>query len=182
MSLEAMYRSGQTLDEFLDGAGENAALVRAVARRTAVSEDVSAAVRAIGGSWHLLVPTEDWCGDSTNSLPVIARLAADAGNVDLRILERDEHPGLMDAHLAVTGARAIPVVIVLDSAFHERGWWGSRPQALQALVNTAWKGLSKQDRYREVRRWYVSDKGLSTATEIAALVQTIAAHSPVAAV
>jgi nicotinamidase-related amidase len=180
MSLEAMYRSGQTFDEFLDGAGENAALIRAVARRTTIAPDVSAAISALGGHWHFLVLTEDWCGDSTNSLPVIARLA-DAGNVDLRILKRDEHPGLMDRHLAGTGARAIPVVMVLDAAFEERGWWGSRPRALQARVDTEWKALAKQDRYREVRHWYVADKGTSTAREIAALVESIAAASAVVA-
>lgn len=181
MSLEAMYRLGQTFDEFLDGAGENAALLRAVARRTTIAPDVAAAIAALGGRWHFLVLTEDWCGDSTNSLPVIARLAADAGNVDLRILKRDEHPELMDRHLAVTGARAIPVVMVLDAAFEERGWWGSRPRALQALVDTDWKALSKQDRYREVRQWYVADKGASTAREIAALVESTAAADSLAA-
>ncbi len=124
MSLEAMYRLGQTFDEFLASAGENSALLRAVARRTVLPEEISAGVRAAGGPWHFLVLTEDWCGDSTNSLPVIARLAADAGNVDVRILKRDEHPALMDTHLAATGARAIPVVMVLDAAFEERGWWG----------------------------------------------------------
>ncbi len=170
MSLESMYTLGQTFDEFLAGAGENASLLRAVSRRTVVPEEISAAIRDAGGPWYLLVLTEDWCGDSTNSLPVIARLAADAGNVGLRILKRDEHPALMDAHLAVSGARAIPVVIVLDASFHEKGWWGSRPRALQALVDTTWRGLSKQDRYRAVRQWYVADKGLTTAREIAALI------------
>jgi Thioredoxin len=179
MSLEAMYQSGQTFDEFLDDAGENAALLRAVARRTVVPGEISDGLRALGGQWHLLVLTEDWCGDSTNTLPVFARLAADAGNVDLRILKRDEHPGLMDSHLAVTGARAIPVVMVLDASFEEKGWWGSRPRALQTLVETAWKELSKQDRYREVRQWYVHDRGRSTSTEIAALVRAIAASAEV---
>jgi hypothetical protein len=179
MSLEAMYRLGQTFDEFVDDAGEHAALLRAVARRIMVPEEISASIRAVGGHWHFLVLTEHWCGDSTNSLPVIARLATDAGNVDVRILMRDEHPALMDAHLAVTGARAIPVVIVLDASFEEKGWWGSRPRALQSLVATTWKALSKEDRYREVRHWYVSDKGISTAREIAALVQAAAASEAV---
>ncbi len=178
MSSEAVYRLGQTFDEFVAGAGEHAALLRAVARRTVVPNDVADGIRSIGGQWHLRVLTEDWCGDSTNSLPVIARLAADAGNVDLRILKRDEHPALMDAHLAVSGARAIPVVMVLDEAFEEKGWWGSRPRALQALVSTTWKDLSKEDRYREVRHWYVSDKGVSTAREIGALIARIAESAP----
>jgi thioredoxin-like negative regulator of GroEL len=164
-----------SFDKFVDGAGEHAPLLRAVARRTQIPRDFSERLRALGGQWHVLVLTEDWCGDSTNALPVIARLAADAGNVDLRILKRDEHPALMDAHLAVTGARAIPVVIVLDAAYEERGWWGSRPRALQRLVDTEWKHLSKVDRYTEVRRWYVSDKGTSIAEELTALLTRVGA-------
>ena len=97
MTFEAEYQAGQTFDEFVTTAGEHAALLRAVARRTVIPSDIAAGIRAIGGQWHLLVLTEDWCGDSTNSLPVIARLAADAGNVDLRVLRRDEHPELMDS-------------------------------------------------------------------------------------
>ena len=71
--------------------------------------------------------------------------------------------------------------MVLDASFEEKGWWGSRPRALQALVSTEWRELSKEDRYREVRHWYVSDKGVSTASEIAALLHEIADAAPVSA-
>ena len=69
---------------------------------------------------------------------------------------------------------------VTHESFEEKGWWGSRPRALQALINAHWKELSKADRYVEVRRWYVADKGVSTAEEIAALLLGIAAREPVA--
>ena len=180
MSLEPEFRSGKTFDEFVDGAGEHGVLLRAVERRTVVTAPLSAKIAATGRQWHLLVMTEDWCGDSVNSLPVIARLAADAGNVDLRIVSREANPALMNSHLAVTGARAIPVVILLDESFEEKGWWGSRPRALQAEIDAHWKALSKADRYVEVRRWYVADRGVSTAEEIAALLLGIAAREPVA--
>ena len=92
----------------------------------------------------------------------------------------DANPELMDSHLSPTGGRAIPVVILLDADFVERGWWGSRPRALQAWVNSEGAALSKEDRYLEARRWYVADRGESTATEIAQLIADAAVRVPAA--
>ncbi len=174
MSLEQSFASGRTFAEFLDSTGEHAPLWHAVTRRSQVADYVAAALSDLGGQWHLLVLAEDWCGDAVNSLPVVARLAESVPNVDLRILSRDAHPELMDAHLSPSGGRAIPVVILLDAAFVERGWWGSRPRALQTWIDEQGATLAKQDRYREARRWYVTDRGESTAREIAAMVTAAA--------
>ena len=180
MSLEHTFLAGQTFEEFVASTGEHAPLWQAVTRRTTVSSEISAHVEAQGGTWHLLVLAEDWCGDAVNSLPVVARLAASVSNVDLRIVSRDANPELMDSHLSPTGGRAIPVVILLDADFVERGWWGSRPRALQAWVNSEGAALSKEDRYLEARRWYVADRGASTATEIAQLIADAAVRVPAA--
>jgi hypothetical protein len=83
----------------------------------------------------------------------------------LRVLRRDENPDLMDAHLT-GGARAIPVVMLLDEQFVERGWWGSRPAELQSWLAGPGQSLSKEERYREVRRWYARDRGRSVVEEI----------------
>lgn len=37
---------------------------------------------------------EDWCGDVIANLPVLARLAAEAGTLDVRIFYRDQNPDL----------------------------------------------------------------------------------------
>jgi hypothetical protein len=107
-------------------------LWRNAARLTRVPDDAVARAAAVPGTWHLLALSEDWCGDAVNTLPHVARLADQAPNLDLRVLARDENLDLMDAHL--TGiARAIPVVIVYDAEFVERGWWGPRPTAAPAV-------------------------------------------------
>jgi hypothetical protein len=175
MSLEQAFNAGQTLADFLESSGEHAPLWQAVMRRTVVADDVVAAVSELGGRWHLLVLLEDWCGDAVNSVPVIARLAEFAPNLELRVLSRDAYPELMTTHLSPSGGRAIPVVILLDDAFVEQGWWGSRPRALQQWIDAQGAALGKEDRYLAARRWYVADRGASTAREIAELV-TAAAH------
>ncbi len=169
------YESGVPFSAFLASVAANAALWHAVAARAQVSDAAVARLAAIGGRWHLLVLAEDWCGDAVNTLPVIARLVerAPADTLDLRILPRDANLDIMDAHLS-NGARSIPIAIVLDAAYRERGWWGPRPRELQAWVVGEGRLLDKESRYREVRRWYARDHGASTVDEILRVIERAA--------
>ncbi len=157
---------------------EIAGLADIVRRHAAQQPDAPAIVydgrktsyAALDGAWHLLVLSEDWCGDAVNTVPIVARLAELAPNTDLRVLARDENLDLMDAHLTGT-SRSIPVVIVLDEEFNERGWWGPRPAALQQWVLGPGRALEKDVRYREIRSWYARDKGVSTLRELVELME-----------
>ena len=61
----------------------------------------------------------------------------------------------MDDHLTGGTARSIPIVIVLDASGGERAWWGPRPADLQAwFTGDDAQALEKDDRYRELRKWY----------------------------
>ncbi|GAC1515697.1 MAG: thioredoxin family protein [Gemmatimonadaceae bacterium] len=171
MSLTSRYASAPTFDQFLRDVEANAELWRALAKRAHVPLDVVARVEALGGRWHFLVLVEDWCGDAINSLPVVAKLAALAHNLELRVVARDKNLDLMVGHLSPTGAAAIPVVILLDDSYVERGWWGSRPAELQRWVHTVGLTMSKEDRYRKVRRWYVQDRGAATLREFVDLLE-----------
>jgi hypothetical protein len=101
---------------------------------------------------------------------VVAKLAELAPNMDLRVLARDHNLDLMDAHLTGT-SRSIPVVILLDAEFNERGWWGPRPTELQRWVLGPGMSLDKTERYREVRGWYARDRGLSTLEEVVLMAE-----------
>ncbi|MGH7629288.1 MAG: thioredoxin family protein [Gemmatimonadales bacterium] len=115
---------------------------------------------------RLLALAEDWCGDASNTLPVLARLADLARGVELRLLRRDEHPELMDQYLT-NGSRSIPIVIALDENFEELGHWGPRPRALQRWVmGELGRGRPKADIYPEIRKWYARDKGETTLREV----------------
>ncbi len=80
----------------------------------------------------------------------------------------------MDAHLTGT-SRSIPVVIVLDDQFQERGWWGPRPTVLQQWVLGEGHSLEKDARYREIRTWYARDKGRTTLEGVLAVMERSAA-------
>jgi Thioredoxin len=168
----ARYLAAQTLPAYIDAAQKNKELWLANYRRAVVPPELLARAAAVGGTWHLLALSEDWCGDAFNTVPVLGRLAELAPNLDLRVLARDTNPDLMAAHLT-DGSRSIPVAIVLDADFRERGWWGPRPRELQRWVLGDGRALSKDERYREVRRWYVQDRGRTTLEEIVGLLERV---------
>ncbi|MBA2627972.1 MAG: thioredoxin family protein [Gemmatimonadales bacterium] len=118
---------------------------------------------------RLLVLVEDWCGDASNTVPIIAKLAAESGRVEFRVLRRDEYPEVMNQYLT-NGSRSIPIVIALDESFQELGHWGPRPAELQAFV-MANKGGDKTALYPKVRRWYARDGGATTLREVLAIVR-----------
>ncbi len=159
------FRAAPTFPEYLDLVVKNRELWRGVWERAHVPAEVVDAARRLHGRWHLAALSEDWCGDAVNTLPVIARLAAEVG-WEMRVLGRDDNPDLMDAHLTNGRSRSIPVVIVYDEAFREVGWWGPRPEEVQAWVMSEGLALPSPDRYRHVRRWYARDKGRTTLAEL----------------
>ena len=116
---------------------------------------------------RLLVIAEDWCGDASSTIPIVARFADAVPGMGLRVLRRDEHPELMDRYLT-NGSRSIPIVIVLDEGFRELGHWGPRPTELQAWVLENRPLVPKAELYPQVRRWYARDRGETTLREVLA--------------
>ncbi|CAN5922773.1 hypothetical protein BH11GEM2_BH11GEM2_19160 [soil metagenome] len=179
-SLHDRFLSGVPFGDMLAAAQKNAELWAAVWRRAEVPAAYVARVDALPGPCHLLALSADWCGDAVNTLPAIARLAALSSNTDLRILERDAHLDLMDAHLTGT-SRSIPAVIVLDADYVERGWWGPRPDELQRWVLNEGQVLEKSERYKHVRGWYARDRARTTLEDLVSLMERAAAgDSPTA--
>lgn len=117
---------------------------------------------------RLLVLAADWCGDSANTVPVLARLVDLVPGLELRILERDQYLAVMDRYLT-NGSRSIPVAIALDEDFRELGYWGPRPAVLQEWV-MARKVMPTPQRYAYARGWYARDKGESTLRELLAAI------------
>ncbi len=158
------FENAPTFREYLDRVEANRELWHAVYRKVRVPDDVVRQAQEIPARFRIVALSEDWCGDAVNSLPVVARLAEAAG-WDMRVLKRDENDDLMSTHL--TGkSRSIPVVILYDEHFTERGWWGPRPRELQEWVLGEGSRLPPAERYKEVRRWYARDRGRSTLDEL----------------
>ena len=159
------FESAPDFATYLDGVEKNRELWHAVHQRARLPDEVVEQARRVPGGWHLVALSEDWCGDAVNTLPVVARLAEEAG-WDFRVLGRDDNPDLMDTHLTNGRSRSIPVVIVYDEDFREVGWWGPRPGEIQEWVMSEGLALPSPERYKHVRRWYARDRGRTTLAEI----------------
>jgi hypothetical protein len=164
-----LWDQALSFDRFVSESTEHRGLWTGLHRTARVPEWAKAAATKLGRRFRFVVIAEDWCGDASSTVPVLASFAEATGN-ELRILRRDEHPEVMDQYLT-NGARAIPVVIVLTEAMEEVGHWGSRPAVLQVFV-TGERARGRQSRvyFPEVRRWYAQDKGESTLREVLAVM------------
>jgi len=79
---------------------------------------------------HVLVLAEDWCGDVVANLPILGRLAAESGKLDIRVFLRDQNLDIMDQYLKDGKFRSIPVFVFFDEAFEELGHWIERPASV----------------------------------------------------
>ncbi len=168
--LPEAFLGGETFGELLAREKKNSLLWGVLYKRAKVPDSVVDRAKRIRHPWHLLVLSEDWCGDSINTLPPIERLAEAVPLIDMRIISRDANPDIMDRHL--TGiSRSIPVIMVLDKDHFERGWWGPRPGPLQRWVVGLGLALPKDERYREVRTWYARDHGETAVNELLDIIE-----------
>ena len=178
MITKARYYEGETFAEFMTRPIRSKEMWVALSHRLTIPIEISARVEALHGQWHLLVLSEDWCGDSINIVPIVAKLTESVSNMDMRILSRDENLDIMDTHLTGGKSRSIPIVILLNPKFEECGWWGPRPRELQKWVVEEGMSLPKDERYRQIRTFYARDKGLTTMSEIVEMLEECCATGP----
>lgn len=179
LDFPSLWRTALPFHEFVDTSTEHRGLWEGIHRIASVpdwarDQDFTSTPR------HLLVLAEDWCGDASNTIPILAKLVEQLPGVDLRILRRDEHPAVMDRYLT-NGSRSIPIVIALDADFRELGHWGPRPGELQAWVMANRDSTPKGEFYPQVRRWYARDRGESTLREVLAVTKETAIPDPASA-
>jgi hypothetical protein len=80
-----------------------------------------------GARRRLLVLAEDWCGDASSTIPLVAKLVDHLPGFELRVLRRDENPAVMDQYLT-NGSRSIPIVIAVDQDYRELGLGDGQPR------------------------------------------------------
>lgn len=163
----SLWASALTFDDFLAIAGrEHLGLWEGIHRTARLPAWLATALPS-GTQRNYLVLVEDWCGDASNTVPLMAKFAETVPGVALRLLLRDQHPAVMDRYLT-NGSRSIPIAIVLDAQFRELGHWGPRPAALQQWVMEHKATMPKEELYPQVRRWYAKDRGETTFRELLA--------------
>jgi hypothetical protein len=126
------FSDGMTIDEYVSQMRENRERFLANLEHVRIAEHHLAALS--GEPLHILVITEDWCADSVDFVPVVAKLERELPNVEVRVLRRDEHPDLAGNYPTKDGNQAIPIFIFLDAAMQEIGSLIERPAGAAAEI------------------------------------------------
>lgn len=177
-SLEKLYESGIPFAEFLEQTEERKEGWLGNYRRGVVSGELAAKARAIGGDWRLLVITEDWCVDSANTIPYMARLAEVMDGLDMRIVSSEVGRWVMETHPTPDGRGATPTVILLDENGKKVGCWTERPTVLQDWWLENPDRLNSRERLDRKYAWYAEDAGAETLKEIVGMLQAASDGSP----
>ncbi|MEJ2634692.1 MAG: thioredoxin family protein [Calditrichia bacterium] len=138
-----------------------------------MSDNLREALQSVEQNQLWLVLTEDSCGDSAQTLPMIARMAEVNPKIELKFLYREQNPDLMD-HYLTDGKRSIPKLIAFDGEGVELFQWGPRPAPAHILFKRSREnGLSKEQILQKLHAWYAADRCKSLEAELLAILRAI---------
>ncbi|HEU4936542.1 MAG TPA: thioredoxin family protein [Vicinamibacterales bacterium] len=169
---EAVYAQGTAFADFLEKARAHREEWRANYNDATVSASLVTRMRALPAKRHLLVVAEDWCSDSLNTVPYIARLVdGGAERLDMRVVNREIGKAVMEAHRTPDGRTATPTIAILDEDWHLLSTWTERPSSVQAWFLEKQKTTMQKPLHDELLAWYQNDAGKTTILEIAGLLE-----------
>lgn len=127
------YEEGQTLQDYMDNMSKLKEESFTVLNNFQLPEDSTFFNQLKKAKLHLLVITEDWCGDAMMINPVVRKIA-EAADTEVRVALRDADTELIDRHLT-NGGRAIPIILILNKDGELVGKWGPRAPEVQKIVD-----------------------------------------------
>lgn len=143
------------------------------------SAAITAQVQKLQHKTYWLVLTEHWCGDASQTLPVLNKLAEmSEGRIELKLVYRDQNDELMNAYLT-NESRSVPKLIQLDEHHNVTGIWGPRPTVAQQLVKALKSNPATAPTYaNELHLWYAKDKQQTLEAEISKLIARANLYCP----
>ncbi|GAB1349642.1 thioredoxin family protein [Ignavibacteriales bacterium] len=140
--------------------------MRRVLKTHGIEEELAAKIKAIDKKQNWMIITENWCGDSAQSSPEFYKMSLLNSNIDLRIVERDTFPEVMDMYLT-DGKKSIPIIVAFDENWEQLWKWGARPKILQDQINE-WtsQDLPKDEWIEKIHLWYGKNKGKEVFAEM----------------
>ena len=127
------FESGLTYEAYKAQMTRNRERLEANERGVVLEPDDLASFQRLPRPLNVLALAEDWCGDVITNLPVLGRIAADSGKLNLRVFLRDQNADLMDQYLNRGQFRSIPVFVFFDDDFNEIGRFVERPDSVTEL-------------------------------------------------
>ena len=166
---EQVFAQGTPFADFAAAAVSH----RSMWTRASGPEDVPAALssrfRHAGAGLRVIVVAEDWCVDSANTVPLVARLAEAAG-VEMRIVDRRRGRPLLERFRTSDGRSATPLIVLIRAGSDARAWV-ERPKPLQDLFAALQTDPAARQVLSDRQRWYDEDGGRTALEEIVRLAE-----------
>lgn len=93
---------------------------------------------------RVVVLAEVWCGHCMLDIPILLHLA-EAANMPVRFLPRDENLELMDQHLTNGKSRTIPIMLFIDEDGNQVGKWGPIAPEVKEFTQQYTAALPEKD-------------------------------------
>ena len=139
------FEQGLTYEQYKDQMTRNRERLEANESALKLSPDELAPFQGLERPVRVIALAEDWCGDVIANLPVLGRLAAEAGKLDLRVFLRDQNLDIMDEYLNAGQYRSIPVFVFFDDNFQELGRFVERPKSVTAEIDSRRRELFRNN-------------------------------------
>jgi hypothetical protein len=170
VNLNDWFFKGLTFEQYTNQMTVNKEEMLSIYDRFTLNEDDVVFLEKLQGKQlRVIVLTEDWCGDALVNNPLLLKIA-EASNMEVRFLLRDQNLELMDQYLTNGTSRAIPIFIFIDQNGEEKAVWGPRAQKIQNLVERERDALPPTDSpdfkdkqmemYRRFRESYINDESI----------------------
>lgn len=128
-------------------------------------------IKSTANNLKLLIITEGWCGDASQILPVVEKLA-NALQISTHYVLRDENMELMEKY-KTNGAASIPIIIGVNDENEEIFRFGPRPKEGMEMLARFKNNpdiYSSEDFHEDLQRYYNENKGEDIVNEILDLI------------
>ncbi|MEZ4840855.1 MAG: thioredoxin family protein [Flavobacteriaceae bacterium] len=168
---EGKSTSSTQSEELLNYSKLNDSRMKRLDKTFHLDDETTDALKKLDVDYLWLVITEGWCGDASQSVPIMNAIAETA-SIDMKIILRDENETLMN-HFLTNGGKAIPKLIMLQKDTLEvLNTWGPRPKELADII-IAYKeqhGVLDETIKKDTQVWYNTNKGKAIVEELLELL------------
>lgn len=133
MTEQEYFEKGISLENYMAQMESNQQKSYSIYEKFELPEDAEFMALLKEKNPHVLVITEDWCGDAMMNNAILRKIT-DAADLDVHCVYRDENLELIDRYLT-NGGRSIPKYIILSEQGDVLAEWGPRASKVQAFVD-----------------------------------------------
>ena len=149
---QSTFDQGETPQAFLESMKDPLSKFEQHLEESRLNADQLQALNLLPKDLNVMVIAEDWSGDVLYFLPVLLRMAEEAG-WNVRIFRRDRYPELILPYRKENFYHAIPVFVFFDLEFNEVAHWIERPAVATRMIDEESLKLRRRLREENKEEW-----------------------------